>query len=499
MTSLSVRLDRAHFAFGERVLLRDASVHLVSGWTAVAGPNGAGKSTLLRILAGELSPGAAKVQPTAAMVLRLSQQLTVPDPIVSSFSEEWTARAMRLRARLALDVGMIYRWETLSPGERRRWQIAAALWREPDVLLLDEPDNHLDAATRELLLRELVAFRGIGVVVSHDRAFLDALVQRTVWLEDGELSTFEGHLSFALAEQERRRVRALDEASRIDAAHRRATRQLRETSSRHQATARSKSLRGLNPRDHDARSSGRKARVAKAEAAHARALQRARRSERDASEARSGVDRSKELGSAVRIASVPPDSPSLFSPFEGALDLGFGDRLWLRGPNGSGKSTLLRQMVAHCVLPRERVLYLPQELGDAAVRELLSRVRALHPEARGRVMQLSAAMGLSPSTVLSADGMLSPGEGRKLALADGLGRGATLVVLDEPENHLDLPARQRLESALRCFDGALLLVTHDEVLGRALGARSMEMSAASSARDAPPRPEPSPSDGRSGE
>jgi ATPase subunit of ABC transporter with duplicated ATPase domains len=90
--------------------------------------------------------------------------------------------AARIRGRLALDPAAIARWTSLSLGERKRWQIGAALVETPNVLLLDEPTNHLDTRARELLVAALARFRGIGVVVSHDRALLDALTEMTLRL-----------------------------------------------------------------------------------------------------------------------------------------------------------------------------------------------------------------------------------------------------------------------------------------------------------------------------
>jgi ATPase subunit of ABC transporter with duplicated ATPase domains len=152
-----------------------------------------------------------------------------------------------------------------------------------------------------------------------------------------------------------------------------------------------------------------------------------------------------------------------------ALRLGREDRVRLAGPNGAGKTTLLEALLARATLPRERLLFLPQELAPGAGEALLAEVRALAPEPRGRVLSVVAALGSDPARLLAPGaGAPSPGEARKLALALGLGRHAWALVLDEPTNHLDLPAIERLEAALAAYPGALLLVTHDDRLAAAV-------------------------------
>src|SRR5262245_28217253 len=148
-------------------LLEAVDLSLERGWTALVGANGSGKTTLLRLIAGALSPAAGSIErPAGARVVVCDQ--SVDEPVDRELAERDDGGAHRLRAALELDPRDLERWATLSPGERRRWQIGAALAREPDVLLLDEPTNHLDAGGRALLIEALRAFRGIGVLVSHD-------------------------------------------------------------------------------------------------------------------------------------------------------------------------------------------------------------------------------------------------------------------------------------------------------------------------------------------
>jgi ATPase subunit of ABC transporter with duplicated ATPase domains len=472
------------FGYGGSIeIIRDATAQLDGGWTGVVGDNGGGKTTLLRLIAGELSPvrGEVRVAPTGATLVTCAQSVERPGERLLAFRDAWDKRSLRWQARLALDPAAVDRWTTLSPGERKRWQIGAALAAAPDVLLLDEPTNHVDGEARDVLVAALARFRGTGVVVSHDRALLDALTERTLRVDGGAVAVYPAAYSAARALWNAERVEAVRLADAARARVRAERRRLAdERRSRAAAEARiSVRSRAKNPRDSDARSTRVRKRIAAAEARLGREVGKRRRAvdRAAAAAARHRVDRAR--GGDLYVGYEPAPRRWLCRLELAALVAGDqvlardvsvalarDARLRIAGPNGAGKSTLLAAMAAACSC-MDRVLWLPQELDDAARARVAREVRDTPANERGRLLQIAGALGLDVGRVL-ASGSLSPGEARKLAIATALRRRVWALWLDEPTNHLDLPSIERLEDALADFPGALVIASHDDAFAGAL-------------------------------
>lgn len=374
-----------------------------------------------------------------------------------------------------------WRWTTASHGERKRAQVACALWGCPDLLVLDEPSNHLDETGKVRLRAALRGFRGVGLLVCHDRGLLDALCQRCLFLGDGPPRLRVGSWSEGQAEAERERQSA--ERSR-DEARRQLRRLEREARSRSEAAAASSgrlSARRVARGDSDtraklglARLTGKDGRAGRASAVFERRVERMREGLEGApvtKERALGIDFQGARARQARVVAAPATRLSL-GPTRHVdvpeILLGPSERIGLEGPNGGGKSTLLAHLEAYVTLPPERVLVMPQHLPAEHGGKLVVALGSLPPDLRGRAMAIVSHLGSDPKALLSTH-QPSPGETRKLLLALALARQVSLLVLDEPTNHFDLPARQALESALAAYRGALVLVCHDAAFRRAVG------------------------------
>ncbi|MEB2313945.1 MAG: ATP-binding cassette domain-containing protein [Sorangiineae bacterium] len=473
-------------------IFESVSLTLDAGLYGLVGANGAGKTTLLSVLAGELAPSEGTItrSPRNAVVAYCRQDVDRRDDDVDALAARDDGLAAELRGRLALDSADLDRWETLSPGERKRWQVAAALAHEPDVLLLDEPTNHLDSDARHRLLGALRRFSGLGVIVSHDRAVLDALTTSTLRLHQRAVTLWPGRFSAAkaLREQARADQQAAHEAAR---ARVRATEAQLDAARRTQQGAAkniSAGRRMKDKNDSDARSVLASTKASWAAAKAGRVTASARTQLARAEEAVPNVERDATLGGRIFASYQRAGGPVLFHVNEDALTrgrrvvlrdvrvtVGREDRVRIDGPNGAGKTTLLEALVASLAHP-ERVLYLPQELEADAKAVALQRLRSLDSEARGRLLSIFAALGSEPERVLRAEpDHLSPGEARKLVLAEALSKQVWALALDEPTNHLDLPSVERLETALATYPGAVVLVTHDDAFAANVTNRSLHV------------------------
>lgn len=407
--------------------------------------------------------------------------------------------------------------EQLSGGERRRLALATAMAGEPELLLLDEPANHLDMAMRRWLAARLATWNGALVVVSHDRALLDGATNATLFLAGSGWELRRGNYARAAAargqdlassrKQERERQR---EAMRLQAmAQELASFGNRGAQRRKRAARRAaeRAPQGSTTSATPGRTSGRPAGPPTGPTARAAGPMdvtlRSRSSRRslhgsgpvDQRAERSGnLGASKENGAGgvgslrLRTRELPGLSSGLHLEARhllrrGVLDvpsvrLHAGERVALLGPNGSGKTTLLRMLAGD--LPSEdprAAVFTPPRLRLALVTQLergmedgvaaLEQVERL--VTRERAKALLAQVGIGPSAWDRAPEGLSGGQRARAGIALLMAREADILLLDEPTNDLDLQAVEALEEALLASDAAIIVATHDQRLAEALG------------------------------
>ncbi len=480
MSSLHFQKVTFTYPSSTDILLREIDFELFPGWYGLTGNNGTGKTTLMKLAGRLLLPDSGRI---AAPTSSYCPQIT--DELPPRWEEYWEALyggdngAGRLFSLLGLDHDWPWRWATLSQGERKRFQLALLLWAERDLLLVDEPTNHLDGSSRLLILEALRQYKGIGLMVSHDRDFMDALCKGHLFLRGGRTSYRPGTLTACLEQEERERQaltkqrgEALRETARLEriAGDRR---RLAEGSDRRVSKGR------LDPGDHDGKGKIDLARVTGKDGTGGKLLKqmenRIARAEKKVSSLtregvrKTGVTQSTSVYRGDRILHLPEGSIELGDGRRlkhGELILGPGDRIALSGDNGTGKTTLIGRLIDSSPR-RDLILYLPQEI-DRDLRELFQREWDAAPApVRGALISYFSRLGGDPDQFLSSR-HLSPGEERKLYIARGLMTEPALIVLDEPTNHLDLASIAILEEALARTGAALLLVSHDGRFRRTL-------------------------------
>jgi ATPase subunit of ABC transporter with duplicated ATPase domains len=461
-----------HYATAVGDLFKHITLHIAEGWSGVVGPNGSGKTTLLKLATGLLAPVEGRIH-RPQRVVYCPQRTDDPPAYFEDFVSSLTKSSRIIKGRLGIQADWPARWATLSHGERKRAQIATALWREPDMLAIDEPTNHVDAEAHALIAAALHAYAGVGMLVSHDRELLDTLCRRTIFVDPPNAVSRKGGYTQGkhIVNEEQEAIRK--QRTKI----KRAYKKLRREAARRQDMANRadgmRSKKGIAQKDHDAKAKIDGARLTGKDAVGGKLLRqldgRLARARRDMEETRV----KKEYALGIWLPGSLSTRDRLLEFSEGELSLGPlkvlrhptlfitpKDRIGITGPNGSGKSTLLQRLVAELNVEREHITYIPQEIDIDQSKRTLDEARLLPNDQTGHLMAIVSRLGSRPERLLES-ATPSPGETRKLLLALGMTRRPHIILMDEPTNHMDLPSIECLEQALAGCPCCLVLISHD--------------------------------------
>ena len=514
-------LSHVSMHFGGPLLLDDVTLDVEPGAKiGVIGRNGVGKSTLLNLLAGLLEPSSGDVvRARGVRVGHQAQELlvtpgaTVWEEMRSAFPAE-AERDERLRAleeRLAGALSDDERrkalveyeglqhvhlteggyevdrrietvlsslglpeeaWrqpvERFSGGERNVIGLARVLLAEPDVMLLDEPSNHLDMEGVEWFLQFVRGCRAAVVMVSHNRHVLDAAVKETWEVRNGKVATFAGGWS------DYRRQKAEAEAlqERQWRTQQRLIRRIEFQARRLKDMAQAYDDPG-------------QARRAKAMLARIDRMDKVERPEGAAKTFGSTLDagaRHGRIAAAVKDFTFAHGDRVLFERAD--LEIEYGDRVALVGPNGSGKTTLFHELLTHgswenptlrlgksVVVGEYRQLHDLLDLNATLVDWTCAETGLLISEASALLYRFL----FTREDLDRAIGTLSGGEKSRLQLARLVHRKVNLLLLDEPTNHLDIEACEALEESLEEYEGTLLVISHDRYFLDRLVTRVVEL------------------------
>ena len=350
--------------------------------------------------------------------------------------------------------------ENFSGGQKTRILLAAALVKEPDLLILDEPTNHLDIRMTEWLEGYLRNFKGGVLIVSHDRFFLNNVVGRVLEMEGGHLQNFKGNYDQYLAQKE-------IQMATMEAAYEAQQEYIARTEAyirRFKAGIKSKMARG-------------------------------RQSQLNRLERVEGPERIEEF--ELRLPPAPESAERVLVLEE--LSVGYGENILLKdinlvlrkgektallGPNGAGKTTLLKTILGELspvtgkakIGNRVKIGYFSQsyERLDPS-QTLLDNFLTEYGYTTEHTRSLLGGMLFHGDDVFKEIGTLSGGQKARLVLLKLVLDGANLLILDEPTNHLDIAAREAVEAALEAFDGTVLVVSHDRYFINEVASRIWEI------------------------
>ena len=500
MIDISVSSLVKSFEIGKNIL-DGLSFSVNSGErVGILGRNGCGKTTLFRILVGEIGYDEGEVMIAPSKRLGLISQIPV-------YPSDWTTedvlrdahkRLYALSAKIdalaaqmehddsptllgeydrlsedfrrlggysmdtdrnrvanGLDIPAAMRaqlFSSLSGGEKTRVNLARLILEDTDILLLDEPTNHLDLHATEWLEDYLLHFKGTVLVISHDRWFLDKVVQRSIEINEGRAELYSGNYSFYVEERQRRFEEKLKKYERDQAKIEQLTR-----------AAEQMHLWAFMGAD----------KLHKRAFSMEKRIEKLSQSERPAEQKKLNVKfKQREFeGDEVLVAEDVSKSfgeRTLFSAID--LLVRGGERVALIGDNGTGKSTLVKLIMGEETPdtgylyrgPAVRTAYLPQivsfsDESRSALDTMLYDCRCQPQEARDRL----AAFGFRGESVFTPVGTLSGGEKSRLRLCMLMGADINFLILDEPTNHLDIASREWMEDALSDYEQTLLFVSHD--------------------------------------
>ncbi len=446
--------------FGSTPLLTSANMTLYDGdRLCLVGRNGSGKSTFLKIAAGLIEPDKGEYFLKPGTTVRylpqepdLSAFETISDYIIAGLEGADTqARIPYYLDALGLKAEQSTR--NLSGGEARRAALVRTLAPEPDILMLDEPTNHLDLPAIEWLEKELNAFRGALVLISHDRMFLSQLSRKTLWMDRGEtrdidhgFSKFEDWRDEFLAQEELERHKLDRKIVReqhwivhgVSGRRKRNMRRVRELSDLRQQVKDQRHVKG-------------QVNFTTVE----------------------GARTGKVVIEAKNISKAFDERP-IVSDF--TVRVGRGERIGLVGPNGAGKTTLLRIMTGEMTPDLGSVIHginlepliidqkresldpswtLSDALTDGGGDSVVIGDKSIH------VQRYMKDFLFLPEQVRTPIHALSGGERGRLQLARGLRTASNLLILDEPTNDLDLETLDLLQELIADYQGTVILVSHD--------------------------------------
>jgi len=511
-----IKLDNISHAYGQQILFIEASCAIYRGEkVALVGPNGAGKSTIFRMIMGQETPdagqviqdknitlgyfnqdvgemkgrsvvaetlaGAGEVSSLGDELKNLENAMADPqyasklDSIIDRFGVVQArfdnlggylldAKAREILAGLNFTQEMMD-WDVgkLSGGWKMRVALARILLMQPDVMILDEPSNHLDLESILWLEKFLIGYSGTIIMTSHDRAFINRIVNKIIEIDNGELTTYVGNYEFYLTQRE---IKLSQEQAQYD---------------RQQAMLAKERLFIDRFKAQAAKAAQVQSRIKKLDKIEK--VEPPKKQESIVFEFRQAPRSGEEV---VKLSGVDKryGEKTIYSQFDFLIRR--QERWCVMGVNGAGKSTLLK-LVAGAVAPDKghvllgasvKLAYFSQHAMDLLSAEQTiwdTLITSFPKESIGALRTLAGCFGFSGEEINKRCKSLSGGEKARLVLALLMYNPPNFLILDEPTNHLDMATKEMLIQALKNYQGSMLFVSHDRNFLTALSNRVLEI------------------------
>jgi ATP-binding cassette, subfamily F, member 3 len=507
---LQANFSKVSKDFGGNLIFQAIDLEIMDGERiGLVGENGSGKSTLFKLLAGKETPTSGVISRRRNLTIGYLNQEADPAQshqtifeVVASASTELKQLPIRLQEleahmadptiannvvqmeRVLAEYGQVQeRFEalggytlehkveavlhglgfgphwyevevgSLSGGEKKLVNLACILLRQPDLLLLDEPDNHLDLQAKAWLEGYITTYPGSVLIISHDRHLLDHSVKKIFEMEDGQIAVYAGNYSYYAEERQHRLLKQAE----LYSVQQTEIKRLEESMHRLKVWAKQNSKFATR-----AQYMARRVEQAKKDGVNKPIM------ERDKMRVNLDAERSGKKVLEVHDLGQILDGRVLFEPFD--LTILYGERVGIIGANGSGKTTLLKTLLG----------LLPPTLGEVKIGASvvtgyysqeqetlpfestpLDFVRRLKPMTEQRAISFLRGLLFELDDMRTAIAHLSGGEKSRLQLARLMLTDANFLLLDEPTNNLDIASTEVLEAALDEFEGTILTVSHD--------------------------------------
>jgi macrolide transport system ATP-binding/permease protein len=475
--------------FGETNVLRDVSLNISLGDRAgLVGINGAGKSTLANIIYGstkcdggnilwykkDIEIGYLKQDSFYCQRTWNGQEI---DTRVHEYSEDYLEISSYLGIR-KVDVMEEERLRNLSGGEKMKIALANIWLLNPDFLILDEPTNHLDYQGMQWLIEELKKYKGTILIISHDRYFLDSCVNKILEISKGTVTAFYGNYSFYKEEKRKRYESQLHQYEIQESTKAKIEQEinrLKEWSDKGHRESRKKEVAGLGKKEYFRKKAKKKDKQVKSKI---RSLEKIELGGVEKPEEDKKIDFkfNEALLKKHRVVEAKDIKKSFNSEVlfkDTCFFIMSGERVGVFGSNGCGKSTLLKLLVGKESLDEGELFvsssmtvgYLSQETLDADIdKTVIELFEIKNREEEGKIRILLSNMGFDEKMVNQPLSALSQGEVTRVRMTKIIYKHQDILVLDEPLNHLDIYSREKLEEALKDYEGTIILVSHDRYM-----------------------------------